>query len=225
MCPATTGIAISTWVIGAMTAASAVVSYQQAKKAADAQNDAAEDQYGVETGRAKDEAMDRQNQLQVETSVESSKFQQQREQLALEALREQSSQRAAGAESGLGGVSAIRSFLANELGEDAAQGDAERSNKFTQFNIQQRNRGINTALNDRTQDAATNFNRSTSAGPSKVGLALELGGAVSTSVVHQSNLNEAASNRKSMDANTAASKANTAARNKAARNRATNDAK
>lgn len=136
-----------------ISAAGAVYSAQQQNAAIKAANTAADTQYIEEVGRAERDAQDRENQLTAETLQEASRFQQQREQLALESLREQASARVASAESGLGGVSVARSFLANEIGEDLARSDIERSEDLTQFNIAQRGRGIATAKRDRQTNA------------------------------------------------------------------------
>ena len=167
--------AIGLAVQGVMMVASAAMQYQQAETQAKAANEAAEAQWQAETDRAKRESMDRENQLQMEANQESSRFAQQREQLAMEALREHAAAKVAGAESGVGGVTAVRSFLANEIGLSAAEGDINQSEGFTAFNIQQRNRGITGALNDRNENAALTHNQNTRARPSALGLGIEVG--------------------------------------------------
>jgi vacuolar-type H+-ATPase subunit E/Vma4 len=156
MCPVTTGIALSTMVQAGMavaTAGMAVYQVKQGDEAAKAANKATEMQYDEETARAERDAKDRQNQLTAETVQEATKYQQQREQLALEGLREAAGARVASAESGVGGVTAARSFLSEEISEDTAEADLRTSEGFTQFNIHQRARGIATAKRDRKVNA------------------------------------------------------------------------
>lgn len=156
MCPATTGIAVSTWVYGAIAVASAAASVyqiQQQDKQVKAQNAAAQQQYDIEAERAKRDAQNRQNNLTNQALEEGSDFAQRREKLKLDALRAQSAARAASAESGVGGVTSIRSFLSETISEDLARSDIQRSQDLTQFNLNQQARGITTAQHDRVVNA------------------------------------------------------------------------
>ena len=137
----------------AVGAASTLFQFQQQREAAEAANEAAEIQHDIEVKRAKEEAKDRQNQLSQEALEESQRISQQRQQLALQALQEASSARVASAESGTGGVSKIRSFLAADIGADLARSDIEKNVRNAQFNVAQRARGIGTAKNTRTENA------------------------------------------------------------------------
>ena len=143
-----------TAVVGAATS---IYSMQQQDKAIKEQNKAAGDQYVEETSRAKRDAQDRQNQLTNESLQEASRFQQNREQLALEALREKSAARVASAESGVGGVTKVRSFVAEGIAEDSARADIDKSESLSQFNVNQRARGIATAQRDREVNAGFTF--------------------------------------------------------------------
>jgi hypothetical protein len=162
------------------------MSYHQGQQQAKAANEAAEEQYRIEAERAKREAMDRQNQLSMEALQESTKFQQQRQQLALEAMREQAAARVSSAESGVGGVTAVRSFIANELAEGRAEADIRQSEDFTQFNLQQRSRGILGANKDRVQNAALTFKQNARSGPSLLGTVLGAAGDVAGVVADNS---------------------------------------
>jgi len=150
MCEPATIAMIST---GVLSAGMAVYQVSEQDKAAKAANKATEMQYDEETARAERDAKDRQNQLTAETVQEATRYQQQREQLALEGLREAAGARVASAESGVGGVTAARSFLSEEISEDTAEADLRTSEGFTQFNIHQRARGIATAKRDRNVNA------------------------------------------------------------------------
>ncbi len=119
----------------------------------DASNEAAKIQQQVEQRRADQEAMDRQNQLTQDAQIEAQKLNQARQATALSELRAQSSATVSSAESGLGGVSSIRSFIANETAGALAEGDLNTQQAATQFNLQQKARGITTARSTRTENA------------------------------------------------------------------------
>lgn len=139
--------------MGVLAVGGAVMGHMQAQDAADNANEAANIQYDVEVARAKQESMDRQNQLSAEALMESEKIGQQRQTMALEALRAQAAGKVASAEGGLGGVSQIRSFLATDIQSDLARSDVEKSERGAQFNLQQQGRGIMTAKNTRADNA------------------------------------------------------------------------
>ncbi len=141
----------SPMLIGAAGVGANLFQQDQEAKAA---NEAAKIQQDIEVQRAQQEAQDQQNQLAQDTLVESQKLSQQRQQLALEALQEQSALNVGAAEGGAGGgVSKIRSFIAAELGEDLARSDIEQNQRNAQFNINQRNRAISQRQGARVQNA------------------------------------------------------------------------
>lgn len=122
-------------------------------KAAKAANRANDMQYEEEIARAERDAQNSGNQLTAEVLQESTKYQQQRQQLALASLRESANARTASAESGVGGVTASRSFLAEDLATGQAEADVRTSMGFTDFNVQQRARGIAASKRDRGVNA------------------------------------------------------------------------
>lgn len=131
----------------------AVGGFMQQRQAAESANEAAEIQYEVESDRAAAEALNRENQLSQEVLEESQRLNQQRQELALEALRERSGQRVASAESGTGGVSKIRSFLSADIQEGVAESDIATQLKNTAFNVSQKSKGIGVALTSRQENA------------------------------------------------------------------------
>jgi hypothetical protein len=150
MCDPVTAVAVGTAVV---SAGGAVYQAQQQNEQIEAANEAAENRHRVEVDRAKQEARDRQNQLAHDAMVEGQRLSQERQKLAREAMVEQASLRAASAESGTGGVSKIRSFIASEIGEDLARSDIEQSQRNSQFNISQQARAIATASRTRQENA------------------------------------------------------------------------
>ena len=144
------------YIVAAVGAATSVYSVVQADRQAKAQNKAAQEQLDLEAERAEREAMDRQNNLQAQSLQEASKFQQQREQLALEARQEFASQKTASAESGLAGVQSVRSFVAASIAQDQARSDLELSEEFTTFGVNQQARGISRSEQDRKENALLN---------------------------------------------------------------------
>lgn len=149
------------YIVGAITAATSVYSVVQADRQAKSANKAAAQQQQIEEERANREAKDRQNTLQNQALEESSKFKQQRERLEIESLREQASSRVASAEGGIGGVSSIRSFIANEIGQDLARSDIAKSEGFTGFNLNQQERGIATSRQERIENSVLTQNANT----------------------------------------------------------------
>ena len=160
MCDA--GLAIGA-VVAAISAATSIYQVQQQQKQAKAANKAAELQYQTEVDRANRDAKNRQGSLTHKGFEEASDFAQRREKLKLEALRAQSAARAASAESGVGGVTTVRSFIAETISEDLARSDIERSQEVSQFNINQQARGIGIDRADRIHNAgftrASNYRR------------------------------------------------------------------
>lgn len=171
------GVVAAVTVVTALASAAVQVQQDQTqRKAAKAQNKAADIQFDIETKRAKDEAMARQSQLSQDALVAGQQMSQERQALAREALREKSGQRIASAESGVSGVSSVRSFLASELSEDLARSDLENKESNTFFNLNQRTKGIAGASIDRQENAflSRQSNRKKISG----GLATDIGGAV-----------------------------------------------
>lgn len=156
--------------------ASSLFQFQQQREAAEAANEAAAIQHKVEVDRAKAEAQDRQNQLSQEALEESQRIGQQRQQLALQALQEQSSAKVAAAEGGLGGVSKIRSFLTADIQGDLARSDIEKNVTNAQFNLQQRARGIQTAKQTRVDNAFLTRQANTRRKPGMGDLAVGIAG-------------------------------------------------
>lgn len=136
-----------------VTTASTVAGFQQQRQQAKAANKAAEIQHKIEVKRARQEAMDRENQLTQDALIESDRLNRERTALALEALREQAGIRVASAEGGIGGVSKVRSFLAADVQEDLARSDIDRSEANAEFNIAQASRGIENTRVAREQNA------------------------------------------------------------------------
>ena len=150
MCEATTIIMGITAVIGAATS---VYQMQQQEKATERNNKAAEQQMEIEAERARRDAAHNQANLKNKALEEASAFQQKKEKIRLDALREQSATRAKAAESGVGGVTSIRSFVANDIAQDLALSDIEKSEDFSSFNVHQNQRNITNPGNDRLQNA------------------------------------------------------------------------
>lgn len=136
--------------IGVVTAG---VGFLQQREQAEAATEAANIQYDIEVRRAQQEAQDRQNQLSQDLMEESQRTNQQRQELALQALQAQAGQRVAAAESGTGGVSKVRSFLTSEIQEGVALSDIATQQKNTAFSAAQRSRGIHEAKVSRTENA------------------------------------------------------------------------
>jgi len=143
----------ATILMGALSVGGAIMGHQSDRDDASQANANAQLQYDIEVQRAKEEAQSRQNQLSAEAMQESERIGQQRQTMALEALRAQSAGKVASAEGGLGGVSKIRSFLATDIQSDLARSDVEKSQNLSQFNLQQQGRGISTSKSTRTDNA------------------------------------------------------------------------
>lgn len=156
MCPPAVAAAIP-WIVGAITAASAVYGVVQQDQMAKRQNKAAQAQFDSESDRADRDAKDRANSLQSQALEEGTKFQQQKQKLALDALRSQAAARAASAESGVGGVTSIRSFIAEDISKDLARSDLDRGAEFSSFGASQQARGIETSRSDRITNAGFSF--------------------------------------------------------------------
>ena len=140
-------------VLGVLSAAGSLYSMQQQSQQVKAGNKAAAEQQALEESRAKQEAMDRQNTVQNQALEESLKFKQERSNLQLEALRAGASQRVASAESGVGGVSSIRSFISQDLGEDQARSNIAISESLSGFNLNQQRRGIVQSKQERIENS------------------------------------------------------------------------
>jgi len=180
MCPATTGIAISTWVYGAIMVGTAAYSvYSMDQQASDA-NKAAQAQLDIESDRAEEDAMNNRNNLNSESLQVATRYQQNRQKLKMDALRAQSAARAKSAEQGVGGISAIRSFISEEISEDIARSDIEQQVGFDQFNLNQKARGILTQRDNRLQDANTRFSAGVRRRAGALDYGLAVGGAAAS---------------------------------------------
>ncbi len=126
--------------------------YQQ-DQAFEAEAEAQEMRHKVESERAQRDAEMSRTMLNQQALEQSTEIQRDRQRLALEALRERGSQRASGAESGLGGVSSIRSMLSTDLNEaqQASNINANVSNNL--FRNQMEQAGININYQDRLQNS------------------------------------------------------------------------
>jgi len=131
----------------------AIAGTLQQREQAKAGNKAAKVQQQIEVKRARQESMDRENQLSQDALIESTRLNKERTELALEALREDAAITIGSAESGLGGVSKVRSFLTADVQEDLARSDIDTSAKNAQFNLNQASRGIEATQFARRQNA------------------------------------------------------------------------
>ena len=178
MCTPMAAVGIATVALGFMQQT------QQAKVA----NEAASDQYKAEADRARQESMDRQNQLSHDTQEESQRLHQQREALALQTLREKAGIRVASAEGGVGGVSKIRSFLTSEIQSGVADSDITTQETNTAFNTNQRLLGIGNAASDRISNAQSTFVTNSRRKPGVMDLGV---GLLSNSDVASAGMNQA----------------------------------
>ena len=169
---------VAMWAYYGIVAATAAYSVYQQDQQAEAANKAAQDQLDMESDRAEQDAMNNRNNLDSESLQVASRYQQNKQKLKMDALRSQSAARAKSAEQGVGGVSAIRSFISEEISEDIARSDIEQQVGFDQFNLNQKARGIITQRDNRLQDANTRFN----AGVRRRAGALDYGLAIGESV-------------------------------------------
>jgi len=142
-----------TLIIAGVTTAVSLYQTNEQRQAAKAGNKAAKQQQQIEVTRARQEAMDRENQLSQDALIESTKLNKERTELALEALREQAAVRIGSAEGGLGGVSKVRSFLTTDIQEDLARSDIDTNARNAQFNLAQAQRGIEATEFARRQNA------------------------------------------------------------------------
>lgn len=152
----------------------AIAGTLQQRQQAKAGNKAAKVQQQIETKRARQEAMDRNNQLSQDALVESTRLNKERTELALETLREDAAIAVGSAESGLGGVSKVRSFLTADVQGDLARSDIDTNARNAQFNLAQASRGIESTQFARRQNAFLTRQAQTQ----KVPGALEFGMAV-----------------------------------------------
>ena len=178
MCTPMAAVGIATVALGFMQQT------QQAKVA----NEAASDQYKAEADRARQESLDRQNQLSHDTQEESQRLHQQREALALQTLREKAGIRVASAEGGVGGVSKIRSFLTSEIQAGVADSDITTQETNTAFNTNQRLLGIGNAASDRISNAQSTFVTNSRRKPGVMDLGV---GLLSNSDVASAGMNQA----------------------------------
>ena len=165
---------LAVWGVALASAAFGV--YQQDQQAEEA-NKAAQKQLDMESDRAEDDAKNNRNNLDSESLQVATRYQQNKQKLKMDALRAQGAARAKSAEQGVGGISAIRSFISEEISEDIARSDVEQQVGFDQFNLNQKARGIGTQRDNRLQDANTRF----SAGVRRRAGALDYGLAIGSS--------------------------------------------
>lgn len=139
--------------VGAMTGGLSLLATYQQDQAFEAEAEAQEMRHKVESERAQRDAEMSRTMLNQQALEQSTEIQRDRQRLALEALRERGSQRASGAESGLGGVSSIRSMLSTDLNEaqQASNINANVSNNL--FRNQMEQAGININYQDRLQNS------------------------------------------------------------------------
>lgn len=138
--------------IAVATVAHQLYSQDQAFKAEAANQEA---RHEVEAERAQRDAEISRTMLNQQALEQSTEIQQDRQRLALEALRERGSQRASGAESGLGGVSSIRSMLSTDLNEGAQASNINMNASNNLFRNQMEQSGININYQDRLQNSQT----------------------------------------------------------------------
>ena len=141
-------------VVGVTAVQQGIQLYQQ-DQAFDAEVDAQEARHKVEAERAQRDAEISRTMLNQQALEQSTEIQQDRQRLALEALRERGSQRASGAESGLGGVSSIRSMLSTDLNEGAQASNINMNVSNNLFRNQMEQAGININYQDRLQNSQT----------------------------------------------------------------------
>lgn len=137
-----------------MTGGLSMDSYMQGRQA-DEVADAESDRHQQEVKRANRDANIQQNMLSQQALEESFALQQDRQALALESLRSVADLRTAGAESGLGGVSSIRSFVASNINATTQAGvqNTNEANSALRFGVE--NTGIRNNRRDRLKASRT----------------------------------------------------------------------
>ena len=141
-------------VAGVMVGAAVLQTFQQQQEA-DAMVSVEKTRHRQETKRAQRDAEVQQNMLHQQALEESTALQQERESLALERLREQASIKVSSAESGVAGVSPIRSFLASNIRGDSASNVLDTNERNSRFRNQMEQVGINTNYSDRVNASAS----------------------------------------------------------------------
>ena len=144
---------VSISVAVATMASSALQVYQQGQNLK-AQAEAEEARHKVEVERAQRDAEMKRAMLDQQALEANQELQLDRERLALEGLRERGAIKASGAESGLGGVSQIRSFLSSNITEDMARATQNINEQNQLFRNQAEQSGININYQDRIQNSA-----------------------------------------------------------------------
>lgn len=140
---------------------SAALQLKQQDDAAKAANEAAKATFESETEQARQEALARENVLNQESQEKAQQLNMERENLAREALRERAAARVGSAESGVGGVSKVRSFLTSEAQIADAESDLSSSERNAEFGLQIGARNITRGRSDRIGAAGNQFDRST----------------------------------------------------------------
>lgn len=149
-------------VVAGLTIAGGALQVYQQEQTFRAQEEAEEMRHKVEMERAERNASMERAVLEQQALEESSAIQQDRQALALEALRERGSKLAIGAESGLGGVSKIRDFLATNINEatQASRINVNENNAILRNQMEQR--GIDTNRQDRIVSSRMRVNEAKS---------------------------------------------------------------
>ena len=140
--------------MGILAATSAGLSVYQQQQAMEANVEAEEARHKVEVERAQRDAEMKRAMLDQQALEANQELQLDRERLALEGLRERGAIKASGAESGLGGVSQIRSFLSSNITEDMARATQNINEQNQLFRNQAEQSGVNINYQDRIQNSA-----------------------------------------------------------------------
>jgi cell division protein FtsL len=157
MCEPISGGAAAAYIAAAIAAAGTAYSMHQSDQAAKDRNKAVQEQYDAENARAARDAKDSQNKLVAQAEQLGDQYSDSKRKLAIEKAQAASAARVASAESGVGGVSAIRSFIASEVQADVARSDIEKENRYNQFGLEQTARGIGNTRSDQLQNNKFSF--------------------------------------------------------------------
>jgi len=140
-------------VVGALVTASGALQTYQQGQAMKANAEAEATRHQMEVERAQRDAEMKRAMLDQQALEANQELQLDRERLALEGLRERGAIKASGAESGLGGVSQIRSFLASNISEDMAEASQNINESNQLIRNQMEQSGININYQDRIQNS------------------------------------------------------------------------
>lgn len=130
----------------------AVNIYQQQQNA-EAMYEAEEQRYRTEVQRAQRDAETQRNLLEQQALSDSMEINRDRQSLALESLRQAASQRAASAESGLGGVSTLRQLVATDIQEGQQASIINTNEQMANTKYYQESLGIDTNYKDRLENS------------------------------------------------------------------------